>query len=175
MSEQSQSVLNNLVNAILFQLSWFSLVLGFYNGLLGFLFVLLMLLHRLLICTQPIREMSLVCLVCVLGITSDALLFKFQVYQTVTGEDFVLVPIWLMGLWLAFSLTLFGSLKWLVDHGIWFVGLVSVVGPFSYVAGASLGALQVSSEYVYWMIIQWCLLGLVITWFLKRIQKYLKV
>ncbi|WP_157954330.1 DUF2878 domain-containing protein [Saccharospirillum mangrovi] len=65
------------------------------------------------------------------------------------------LPLWLIGLWLMFPLTLNHSLAWLADRPILqiFGGIVGAGG--SYLGGATLGAAQLSGPAWYLLPLSW--------------------
>ena len=171
MSEKTYSLVNDVTNALLFQLAWISLVLNFYGGLLGLLFVLLMLFHRLMLTNTLKREMILILVVCLLGVFSDAAMFSLGVYQPVDDRAFYLVPIWLVGLWFGFSMTMYGSLNWLIEKPIYFTIVTTIAGPLSYLIGSELSAIKIASEQYPVMFIQWFLISILMVVMYQYLQK----
>jgi len=97
------------------------------------------------------RELWLILVATVIGILIDGLLIRVNVLETLDGS--LVPPVWLMCLWLSFSLTLCHSLTWLWRSG-WLAALAgSVAGPSSYGAGVALGAMHfgLSSGDIPWL------------------------
>ncbi len=55
-----------------------------------------------------------------------------------------LAPLWILGLWLAFTTTLTGVMRWFLNRPLAAAALGALSGPASYAAGAALGALRVT-------------------------------
>ena len=123
-------------NALWFQGLWFTTVLG-REGLLP-LAAALLALHLVLVGDKR-RELMRFAGVGALGIAVDAVLSGAGIYQFAGG---VLVPMWLVCLWLGFSAALARSLAYLSDKLLWAAGAGAVVFPLNYWAGERLGAVE---------------------------------
>ncbi len=123
-------------NALWFQCCWLSAVLG--RSTLLPLLILLLALHFWLV-ADPKRELLRIAPIALLGIAVDASLSLADVYRFAGG---VLVPLWLVCLWIGFATTLHRSLGFLSRHSAlaWVAG--AVVLPFNYWAGQRLGAVE---------------------------------
>ena len=125
-------------NALWFQGLWFCAVLG-RDWLLP-LTVVLLALHLFLVGDKR-RELRRFACVGGLGIAVDAVLSGAGIYQFAGG---VLVPVWLVCLWLGFSAALSRSLVYFSDK----LPLAAVAGglvfPVNYWAGERLGAVEFS-------------------------------
>lgn len=142
----STKSLNTLVNILGFQLSWLACVVG--GSVWGSITVAVFLLwHQR--CLLP-GEWRLMSALTGVGVLMDTLLYH-QGVLGFPGHDGVLIPVWLMLLWLAFSATLLHSLQVMFVRP-WLIGLMSAVAaPVSYYAGSQLGAVTFS-EYGLWII-----------------------
>jgi len=75
-----------------------------------------------------------------IGVSTDSLLSWFNVFQF--DNDFALIPLWLVLLWLSFATTFSLSLKFLASNW-WFAFAAGVIAmPANYLAGEKLGAVQ---------------------------------
>ena len=136
-----------LLNAVLFQTVWFVCVLAGDSWALISVSVFL-LVHWLLITTSR-AEWLLIVGVVSSGIIVDSVhiaLGVLTVIDQTSSSEISLIPIWLICIWLAFSLTLCHSLSWLQQR----LGLAVLLGavsvPLSYWAGIKLGAMELGPQ-----------------------------
>lgn len=148
-----------LINFILFQVTWFALVMDLLDGKLGVISLFLLFLHVLISSKNTLREMLFVCLVVFFGVISDALMHSLFLYEFPKYESVNFIPVWLVLLWCGFSLCLIRSLAWLFEYPILFLIGMTVFGPLSYLAGEQLGAISMSLLAFGVAFIQWCVLG----------------
>jgi len=132
----------------LFQSAWFITILAAANGLpyVGPLFTLIWIgFHLLLISGHRKSECILFISAAFTGYTLEFMLVmsKMIVYpsQTMLG---ILVPIWMITLWINLAATLHYSLSWLKNRYLASAVLAAVAAPLAYGAGARLGAIQLS-------------------------------
>ena len=127
-------MLKNLANALLFQIGWFTAVLGGDSRWLV-LVIAILILHLLWISSWR-EEGRLLIRVLVLGTLVDTLLRQAGILAF--KEPAVLIPLWLMLLWLLLATTLRHCLAW-TAHPWWRASLLGALGgPLSYYAGAQL-------------------------------------
>ena len=128
-----------IVNALAFQLCWFACVLGgSYAALLA---VGLFALWHLPGTRKP--EWLLLTMVTLCGLLWDTLLMHLGVIRFTQPQ--LLIPLWLVLLWLAFAMTLWHSLAW-CSRRLWLAAPCgAVAAPLSYSAGSQLGALELNS------------------------------
>jgi hypothetical protein len=136
-----------ILNFVLFQLGWFACVLGAANQLpwLAFVVVIALVGIQLAFIPNPVKELQLILMVCVIGATFDQLILNHGVvhYQA-NGWSPGLVPIWIIGLWIAFASTLNASLRWLHDRRLIAVLFGAIGGPLAYMAAEKLGAVTLT-------------------------------
>lgn len=127
-------MLRNLGNALLFQLGWFTAVLG---GDSRWLLVVVAILALHLRCAPHWREEArLLIRVLLLGTVVDTLLRQGGILAF--KEPAVLIPLWLMLLWLLLATTLRHCLAW-TARPWWRASLLgALAGPMAYYAGAQL-------------------------------------
>lgn len=127
-----------LLNAVLFQVGWWTCILGGQGpGLalaLGMVGVHLVLLGN-------VGETRLLFTVALLGSLIDTSLMHLGVLNFPHWEA-AWIPPWLMLLWLLFATTLRHALDWLAPHPWLAAGLGAIGGASSYWAGGSLGEAQ---------------------------------
>lgn len=123
-------------NALWFQTTWFCTVLG-RDALLP-ASLLLIALHLLLVPRRS-RELAQLALLGGLGMLLDTALSLAGVF-VFPGN--VILPAWLICLWLAFVSTPGRSLAFLAPHPWLTAALGAVVVPFNYYAGSQFGAVS---------------------------------
>ena len=154
-----------LYNIVLFQVLWFTAVLGANQSLFGV--VLLLALH-LIWCTNRRAELFLLLTAAAAGIACDSIMAMAGVYVFVSGTQTLPIPWWLIGLWLGFAATLRHSMAPLMKKPVLFSVLSIVAAPLSYLAAAKLGAVefplgQLTTALVvglYWAVLTPLLIGL---------------
>jgi uncharacterized membrane protein (DUF485 family) len=105
-----------LYNVVLFQVLWFTAVLGANQYLFGV--VLLLALH-LYWCTNWRAELFLLLTGATAGIVCDSILAMAGVYVFASGTQTLPIPWWLIGLWLGFAATLRHSMAPLMKKPVW--------------------------------------------------------
>ena len=136
---QSDSM-RNIINFVLFQAGWFACVL--YPGVAATgLVALIVAFHIAFISRKRLSELQFIGAGVVIGGLLDGLWFNIGVMDNgVTG--FQLTPIWILGLWAAFSTTLSHSLSW-IGAKPWLPYVCApVAGPFAYWSASKMGAVQ---------------------------------
>ncbi|MFN6972007.1 MAG: DUF2878 domain-containing protein [Rheinheimera sp.] len=128
-----------IYNVVLFQLLWFTAVLGSNQYL--FVVALLLALH-LIWCTNRRAELFLLLSAAAAGIVCDSIMALAGVYVFASGTQTLPIPWWLIGLWLGFSATLRHSMAPLMKKPVLFTVLSMVAAPLSYLAAAKLGAVE---------------------------------
>jgi uncharacterized protein DUF2878 len=132
--------LRNVINFVLFQAGWFACVL--YPGLaaVGFV-VVLVAFHLAFISQARMSELQFIGLGTVLGGVLDGIWFNIGVMDNgVSG--FQLTPIWILGLWAAFTTTLSHSLSWIGSKPWLPFVCAPIAGPFAYWSASKMGAVQ---------------------------------
>lgn len=161
----NQHNIHLLINIILFQCSWFALILG--PLLLGVGFLLCLLIHVNITSKNLKLDCLFYLLVILFGVILDSLLMHLGVYQFEVQSDVslhqALIPAWLICLWLAFALTLKRSLNWLLSYPWLMLFLLAVFGPLSYYAGSQLNPqrIQIMGDELFLML-QWVVMSGVI-------------
>ena len=151
-----------LTNALLFQILWFSAILGqgYWSLIpLSFMFVHLFSMGKYL----TISLIPLVVLA-VIGVVFDSIFNYAGVYQFSSESlslPFLGIPVWLATLWLGFCLTLPVSLAWLIKKPYLFVIGCALLGPMSYLAGRRLEALNFADANIWLLAIEWCVFSII--------------
>jgi hypothetical protein len=136
---------SKLLNFLLYQLGWFSCVLGAAWGypLSGGLSALLLLLVHLLLTDARIAELKLILIACLLGTLIDSLQQMFGVLTFKTDPNWSLwLPLWVFVIWAQFASLLRFSLNWLSGRYLLGAGLGLIGGPLAYWGGVRIGAAE---------------------------------
>jgi len=133
----------NILNFSLYQLGWFSCLLGAAAGypLSGGLAALALIGVHLIFCVCRLRELQLILLVCLLGVLMDSLQQAFGLVHFRSAENWPLwLPLWIFAVWAQFATLLRYSLDWLNRRYLPAALLGAVGGPLAYFGGVRLGA-----------------------------------
>ena len=138
-----------LQNFILFQVGWFSCVIGGasneYNWV-GVAVVAAIIVVHMARAHDVRSETMLIIVTTMLGTTWDsgltmAGLFSFANGVVVAG----LVPLWLIAMWSLFATTLNVSMKWMKGRYLLAAAFGAIGGPLAYYAGHRIGAVDFSN------------------------------
>lgn len=153
----------NISNAVVFQLVWFVCVIG--NNQWALIATLGFVLIHALFMLKNLKEWRLIIGFSAVGIFLDSLLQTLGIIQfsgaIVVNQSVSIVPIWMMCLWVSFSMTLIHGMFWLHRRYL-FAFLIGLVGvPFSYLGGIILSG-SVTLEPM-WLALSsvgliWCLM-----------------
>ena len=141
--------MTRLLNFPMFYLGWFACVVGAARGhlWLGPAVVAALLLLHLALTSDPEREARLIVMIGLFGFAVDTLQASAGLYAfTHTSVVPWLCPLWMVALWMVFATTLNSSLAWLAGRYRLAAALGALCGPVSYVAGARLGAIELSAN-----------------------------
>ena len=141
--------MNRLLNFAMFYLGWFACVLCAGRGQLwlGPAMVGVLLLVHLSVAANRAQEARLILAIGLLGFSIDTLQASAGLYAfTHTSIVPWLCPLWMVALWMIFATTLNSSMAWLAGRYRVAAALGALCGPVSYVAGARLGAIELSSN-----------------------------
>lgn len=151
--------LRNIFNFVLFQGLWFLCVLK-ADAVAAAIAGLGVLVHLLLVSQAPAREARFIIMAAALGVFVDTLwqnlgVLRFPDHTGAYSQG--MVPVWLVGLWLAFVTTLSHSLGWIRQHGQLPYVLAPIAGPVAYYAATELGPVEIGHGY-------WGLAALALGW-----------
>ena len=135
------------VNFVLFQIGWFSCVLGAANGMawLGPVVVLMVVAVHLKMSLRPGKEFRLIAMAMGIGLLVDTLLLSTGWLSYPSGAWFgMLAPYWIVAMWALFATTLNVSMGWLKERPFLAVIMGAIGGPMSYYAGQKLGAIELT-------------------------------
>jgi hypothetical protein len=136
-----------LTNALLFQVAWFSAVLGAAKGMpwLGVVAIAAVAALHLARARLPSRELALLALAFAAGAIFETLLVQTDMLQFEGGALLAgTAPVWMVALWASFATTLNVSMRALRDR-LFFAALLGAIGaPLAYYGGQKLGAVHMS-------------------------------
>ncbi len=169
------ATLSKIINVVLYQLGWFSCVLG---AALGFPFsgavgALSLLAVHLLLADQRKADIQLMLSACLLGIVLDSLqqatgLFTFKIDPRWP----LWLPLWVFVIWAQFATLFRFALFWL--SGRYLLGALfgAVGGPLAYWGGIRLGAASFGDRPQLTLLILaavWALVMPLLLWFSRRL------
>ncbi len=141
--------MGRLLNFAMFYLGWLACVVGAAQGQLwlGPAMVAVLVLVHVSVSTNRSQEAALILMVGLFGFAVDTMqasagLFAF----TRTSAAPWLCPPWMVALWMLFATTLNSSMAWLAGRYRIAAALGALCGPLSYLAGARLGAIELSAN-----------------------------
>lgn len=142
--------MKNALNFLLFQIGWFATVLSVANQLelLAAVSVLTIIAIHLLLIDDKFNEIYLVIAAGLAGFIIDSVLIANDVFATsgvIALEE--MAPLWLIMLWMLFSITINHSLGWL-RKSYWLAGVLGFIfAPFAYYVGQKFEVLTFSGSY----------------------------
>jgi len=148
-----------IINFILFQLAWFSCVIGAAKGMpwLGVLVSIYVFGVHIYQAKQAKQEFLLALSVLLIGAISDQVMLSFRLIDYLnSGWSNALVPVWILALWLGFSTILNVSLRWMKGRYLIAVIFGAVGGPLAYFSAEKIGAVILHGQNSY--------IGLSILW-----------
>jgi len=118
-----------LINLIGFNVSWFGLVY-WGNNFIPVAFLLL--LAHLFFQSKNYKELFLILVVSIIGISVDSLLQQLTFFIFFEPSH---IPFWLMMLWASFAATICHSLNFLASSKMLQLVVGGLISPLSYIAG----------------------------------------
>jgi hypothetical protein len=131
-----------IANAVLFNVSWFSIIMT-QSAIIAPVILLLHLLVHVRLMGKGSAELRLIAGVTVCGALIDQVLFRTGVFN-VAGQP-ALPPLWLTCLWPVFATTLLHAFEGLQRTPVLAVLVGGIGGALSYVAGVHLSAVEFGS------------------------------
>ena len=144
-----QIVTSKFLNIIVFNLLWVGLVLG-RESLIQFTLPSLLVY---LACLLRIGDLKVhqILLPATIGITIDSSLTFFGIF--IFPESSLIIPFWLILLWINFSTTITLSLSFIGKNKLVAFGLGATALPFNYTVGERLGAVTFGEPYLFSILI----------------------
>lgn len=170
--------MNLIVNAVLFQICWIAFVGGAARGWwwAGFVVLAVFAAWQLRTTAWPRADLAMVFVSAVLGFAMDSALVQAGLLHYVAPIPWPsMAPLWMVGLWMAFALTLNHSLTFLRRN--WPLAFVigAIAGPFAYwVAGRAWQAVtfhEPASRAYIALAIAWGVLTPLLSWMALRLVR----
>lgn len=138
--------MNIILNLVLFQIGWVITVYGAGHDVwwAGPMFLLVLAAVTFKLSPWPRTDLALLCSACLIGLIVDSAYVQFGLLRFAEPVPFAnLAPIWILGMWMSFALTLNHSMRLFKSH----LGLAAVFGliggPMAYyVAGQKFAAVE---------------------------------
>ena len=142
-------VTSKFLNIIVFNLLWVGLVLGRES----LIHLTLPSLLIYLACILRIGDLKVhqILLPAAIGITIDSSLTFFGIF--IFPESNLIIPFWLIVLWVNFSTTLTLSLSFIGKNKLIAFGLGATALPFNYTVGERLGAVTFGDPYLFSLLV----------------------
>jgi hypothetical protein len=164
-----------LVNFTVFQIAWFSSVIGAAQQMpwVGPLTVLLALVLHLRAAHKPFEEVLLVLSCALIGASFDSFLVAagWVTYEAgLFSAQFA--PYWIISMWMLFATTLNVSMRWLRGKPIMAAIFGFYGGPASYLAGQALGGIVLVDKFaaLIALAIGWAVIMPVLMWLSENLD-----
>lgn len=168
--------MSKLINLVLYQLGWFSCVLGAAYGfpVTGAIGALSLIALHLLLTDRPQAEAQLLLCAALLGILIDSSQQALGVFRFKTDPGWPLwLPFWVVVVWAQFATLFRTALHWLSGRYLLSALLGLVSGPLAYGGGVRLGAAQFGSNLPFSLIslaLVWALATPLLFWLSARLE-----
>lgn len=138
-----------IINAILFQITWFACALGSAHNLLwpALISCCVLAAYQLHNKRRHDTDLKLVAIAIVLGLLIDSSWLQLNLISYSAQAPFSgIAPLWIITLWIGFALTINHSLSWLSQHPLLPAISGLIFAPLSYFAAEKLGAISFIAE-----------------------------
>lgn len=134
-----------LFNVAAYQLAWFAVLIGAARGLpwAGAAVAVVVCAAHLWLRREAIETRLMAACLVIGAIVDSTLAVSGQVHYAAWTLE--VAPYWMLSLWLAFATTLNHSLRWLMARPFVAALVGAIGGPLAYLAGAKLGALDITT------------------------------
>ncbi len=169
-------MLGKMINLALYQLGWFSCVIGAGQGFprSGALVALLLIAIHLLLATERDAEVRLMIFAGLLGALVDS---AQQALGVVTFKDDpgwpLWLPAWILIIWVQFATLFRFALHWLAGRYLLAAFFGMLGGPFAYWSGVQLGAAQFGDNLLFSVLslaLVWALVVPSLVWLSSRFK-----
>ena len=141
-----------LQNFLLFQIGWFSCVLGGASNdyyLSGVIVVAAVIVIHLARASNIQHEIALIGITAIIGTVWDSSLTLAGLFVFANGVFYSgMVPLWIIAMWALFATTLNVSMKWMKNKYLLASLFGAIGGPVAYYAGYRLGAVEFSNTLI---------------------------
>lgn len=166
-----------IANFVLFQVAWFACVLGAAHAYpwFGLGIAAVIVLVQVIFAPRPAKAIAFVLIAMLIGAMVDQAFIYFDIVQYQShGWSTSWVPVWILGLWMAFASTLNVSLRWLRENSILQLAFGALGGPLAYYAAQKLGAVIISPDMMSYLVLAvfWGLVTVILFTLATRLDGY---
>jgi len=156
-----------IINFVMFQLAWFACVIGAAKGYpsIGLVVTFAAVIWHLYNAHHYRAELLLLLIAFAIGATFDQTLLSNHLVDYAHhgwGENSLnsmLVPTWILALWVGFATSLNVSLRWMHDKYLVAIIFGAIGGPVAYMAAEKLGAVTLNTTTSYFALsIGWAII-----------------
>jgi len=158
------ATLSKIINAVLYQIGWFSCLLGAAWGypISGSLLAIMLIAVHLFLADSPKTEMKLIFCACLLGVVLDSSQQALGVFSLKIEPDWPLwLPLWIVVIWAQFATMFRYALSWLSGRYLLAALFGLFGGPLAYWGGVRLGAAEFGENTIFSFITLACVWALV--------------
>ncbi len=146
-----------------YQVTWLACVFGeskFSYPLLGFWVGIIFLIIYFYFNYNKQKLIKIFLLISIPGYIFDTLMVYFQIYEFNTVSKFGTLPLWMIVLWLSFSILFDEVLTFFKNYKILGIILSGILGPLTYYLGEPIGILNINDLTTFFsiMIMFWIIL-----------------
>ena len=146
-----------------YQITWLACVFGeskFSYSLLGFWVGIIFLTIYFYFNHNKQKLIKILLSISIPGYIFDTLMVYFQIYEFNTVSKFGTLPLWMIVLWLSFSVLFDEILNFFKNYKILGIVLSAILGPLTYYFGEPIGILSINELLTFFcmMIIFWGML-----------------
>jgi len=146
-----------------YQITWLACVFGetkFSYSLLGFWVGIIFLIIYFYFNHNKQKLIKILLLISIPGYIFDTLMVYFQIYEFNTVSKFGTLPLWMIVLWLSFSVLFDEILNFFKNYKILGITLSGILGPLTYYLGEPIGIISINDLPTFFcmMIIFWSML-----------------
>ncbi len=164
------------INLTLFKIGWVAVVFSAAAGIaeVGVATVALVVMVHLLRAEKATREMRLLMVAALAGLTWESLLVVASVLDYPTYNANLFAPYWIIAMWVLFATTLNVGMQWL-QRNLLLAGVAGAVGgPLSFLAGEKAGAVVIGDGGLLFIAAGWAVLLPAMAFAATRLNGYTK-
>lgn len=156
-----------------YQLTWLACVFGekqFSEPKLGIYIGSIFLILYFYFSTNKLKFIKILLLISIPGYFFDSIIVYFSIYYFNTNFIFGNLPLWMIILWLSFSVLFDEILLFLKDYLILAVILSCILGPLTYYLGQPIGIISINSILLFsvYLILFW---GFLMIYYIKVVLR----
>ncbi len=156
-----------------YQLTWLMCVIGekFFNEpLIGFITGLIFSISYFIYSKNKYRVLLIIFFIALPGYLFDTIVVYFDVYEFNSILKIGTLPIWMLVLWISFSILFDEVLVFLKNYQLIAILLSAILGPLAYYSGVPLGLIEIYNFYIF-IFIMFVFWSFLMFFYLKIITK----